>query len=619
MNAPGVRLLLKGQLVAEVPFRGPVLRIGRMKENEVVVNNLSVSRFHATLTREGDGFVLRDLGSENGCWVNGRRVSEAQVGPGDAIQIGKHELEIVGGASAAETDDAPVPRGRSDAWDAANTYLVGSDTRAKMLGHAAAEAPAPAPAGPAAATPAAPDAAVEPLDGEGAALFDDDASGGLGADDLAQFDVSELEVGAPDELEVAAAPGEAGGEPAEAGETILVGDDAPGEEEEATVLVGGAAASAEPAAAQPPAPETLHAGVIVQRGGRLERVVPLVGERLTLGRATECDVVLATAEVSRRHALLVREGARYEVRDLGSINGTFVNGQRVSRRALAVGDVVRIEDFELTFVLDREPLGDAVQPAAAAPAAAADADAGGLTQLVEVLDLAPFEAGEAGAAANAMSFETEAAPAEAEVVAAAAEQPAAVALGGAPAEAALDLGAGTEAEPPEELDLGAGVEAEPAETLDLGAEAEAAEALDLGAEPDAGEAIAPAGEPDAWSAVSFGVEAGGGEGISFDAETGAGEAVSFDGLDDEGLAPALPFEPEPEPDTLLMEDVAEASDEEKPLAPLPPGVAPTVRFELAVRVDELPPALREALAGLGEADLRLPVELRLARERSERS
>ena len=85
MRSPCVRLSLKGQTLADIPFEGDSLRIGRMKENDVVIHNLSVSRFHATLTREGDDFIIQDSGSENGIYVNGERQSRARVGPGDQI------------------------------------------------------------------------------------------------------------------------------------------------------------------------------------------------------------------------------------------------------------------------------------------------------------------------------------------------------------------------------------------------------------------------------------------------------------------------------------------------------------------------------------------------------
>jgi pSer/pThr/pTyr-binding forkhead associated (FHA) protein len=59
-----------------------------------------------------------------------------------------------------------------------------------------------------------------------------------------------------------------------------------------------------------------------------------------IGRSPECDIVLADPSVSRSHALLdVRAGTLY-VRDAGSTNGTFVNGQRVESSPLKPGDVV---------------------------------------------------------------------------------------------------------------------------------------------------------------------------------------------------------------------------------------------------------------------------------------
>jgi len=73
--------------------------------------------------------------------------------------------------------------------------------------------------------------------------------------------------------------------------------------------------------------------------------------------------------VSRRHARFERVDDRFEVCDLGSVNGTFVNGRRVERQALQVGDVVQIEGFKLTFVLDRQPIDEMVAPPAPTTAA----------------------------------------------------------------------------------------------------------------------------------------------------------------------------------------------------------------------------------------------------------
>ena len=88
--APKLQLMLKDRLIQEVPFIADAMRIGRMKENDLCVNNLAVSRFHAVLHREGDVYRLEDLGSENGTWVNGVKVQgEVAVAPGDEITLGK--------------------------------------------------------------------------------------------------------------------------------------------------------------------------------------------------------------------------------------------------------------------------------------------------------------------------------------------------------------------------------------------------------------------------------------------------------------------------------------------------------------------------------------------------
>ncbi len=63
-------------------------------------------------------------------------------------------------------------------------------------------------------------------------------------------------------------------------------------------------------------------------------------ERLVLGRAPGCEVVLTGQHVSRRHAALVRRQDGWWVEDLGSRNGTFCGGERLSQRRLVNGDVL---------------------------------------------------------------------------------------------------------------------------------------------------------------------------------------------------------------------------------------------------------------------------------------
>lgn len=101
----------------------------------------------------------------------------------------------------------------------------------------------------------------------------------------------------------------------------------------------------------------------IRKENALVTTLHLLGSRMVIGRSPDCDVVLASESVSRQHAELVAHGSGWSVRDLGSRNGTGVNGTRVhGERALAAGDVVQIDVFEMMYrsddsLLNRPPAG----------------------------------------------------------------------------------------------------------------------------------------------------------------------------------------------------------------------------------------------------------------------
>lgn len=85
--------------------------------------------------------------------------------------------------------------------------------------------------------------------------------------------------------------------------------------------------------------------LIGPEGVRLE----LRGGRHTIGRLPDCDLHLDDSTVSREHAAVVRRGDRWWVLDLGSTNGTRVNGRTAGEHALADGDVIELGDVEVSF------------------------------------------------------------------------------------------------------------------------------------------------------------------------------------------------------------------------------------------------------------------------------
>lgn len=70
--------------------------LGRASENDIVISDPSVSRRHVAIAPVADGHVVRDLGSTNGTWVNGRQLGEQPVHlhPGDRVALGRHGVVV---------------------------------------------------------------------------------------------------------------------------------------------------------------------------------------------------------------------------------------------------------------------------------------------------------------------------------------------------------------------------------------------------------------------------------------------------------------------------------------------------------------------------------------------
>jgi pSer/pThr/pTyr-binding forkhead associated (FHA) protein len=96
--------------------------------------------------------------------------------------------------------------------------------------------------------------------------------------------------------------------------------------------------------------------LVVRRGPNVGARFLLDADLTTVGRHPDADIFLDDVTVSRRHSEFVRIGSHFQVRDLGSLNGTYFDGQRVDSADLRDGSEVQVGKFRLTFYASRVDL-----------------------------------------------------------------------------------------------------------------------------------------------------------------------------------------------------------------------------------------------------------------------
>jgi len=129
--------------------------------------------------------------------------------------------------------------------------------------------------------------------------------------------------------------------------------------ETSTISIGGGLEPGEPAeknqglsGADQAAIDALPSGsalLVVRRGPNAGSRFLLDSETTTAGRHPSSDIFLDDVTVSRRHAEFVRAGKGFAVRDVGSLNGTYVNRDRIDETQLAGGDEVQVGKYRLVY------------------------------------------------------------------------------------------------------------------------------------------------------------------------------------------------------------------------------------------------------------------------------
>lgn len=128
-----ILLMINNTLLKEYITDQNEIIIGRDSGNDIQIDNIAVSREHARITREQsritkgpDDYFVEDMGSKNGTFVNGRKVSKKSLDAGDEITIGKHFLKIY-----FEDDPATAKNRRIDEKD--NTYRMAPNDFEKIF------------------------------------------------------------------------------------------------------------------------------------------------------------------------------------------------------------------------------------------------------------------------------------------------------------------------------------------------------------------------------------------------------------------------------------------------------------------------------------------------------
>jgi ABC transport system ATP-binding/permease protein len=285
-------LVTSGQQAGTEIRPAPELVVGRAVDAEGELRgDPEISRRHARLTRrDGGALVIEDLGSANGTYVNGDRITAPrELHPSDVVRVGATTIEARGVASrsGAAGEDQTQPAGELTGGVRATREAGRPERTGLEAGRAL---------------------------GEG---------GSRPAPEAAAAGVADDSVAVAEPIEQAGSPSALRRVPP---------------------MPGGA----------PPAAELVYEG----------RRIPVPLEGLTIGRGSDNDLVIPVPTVSRRQAQIVAEAGRHYVADLGSANGTELNGERLrsESRWLTSGDAIALGGRQLRYLAGRPTRLDAVTP-----------------------------------------------------------------------------------------------------------------------------------------------------------------------------------------------------------------------------------------------------------------
>lgn len=337
-----ITVYLGREAIQRIVLDAPVTTVGRNEENDLVLRDAKVSRQHLRFVRQPDGtYVAEDSDSANGTWIGDYRIARIALSDGMTLRVGPFNL-IAQESQGAHGEETILPNARGIHSD--ETIVLGSRV-------SASSAPPGTPAWLLIVNDGHEERRV-PLTGEQFTI------GRSAACDLVLHDPN---------ISLRHAHIERHGstwtvvDDTSTNGTFLNGDRITS----AALLPGGILTIGDSSLVLAPPGSAFGndnkstGGIPIELRTRAADVPPIVPiaitslqlekDVVTIGRDADNDVPLANPQVSRHHARLRRAGAAHVIEDLGSTNGTFVNGERITNRQLAVGDQIQISVFVITY------------------------------------------------------------------------------------------------------------------------------------------------------------------------------------------------------------------------------------------------------------------------------
>ncbi len=328
---PILNIQKNGREVQSHSLDGEVV-LGRSEKCGLRLDDRAISRQHALFRSTPEGVEVQRKSDFAPLLVNGVDCTSALLREGDVVQVGPYRLRLAPSAPGAATSAQPAASSPASGLDpdatamAASVDLMGLGD---MPGQGeASESDASEISLDPAGDSAQQDSAGEPLGLGDLELMSNDAGR-----DQSDFQSVELPASEGDAIDLEADPfprGEGAGiESAVTHKVVQAGEDEP-------TLVG------DPK-------KILQVGLVMDPGVANITHLELDKEEISIGRDKSCDVVLNDKKSSRRHAIIVRAGLRFVVKDMASANGIFVNGAPVREQELFHGDKIRIGTSVIEF------------------------------------------------------------------------------------------------------------------------------------------------------------------------------------------------------------------------------------------------------------------------------